>query len=696
MASLVLADTAIRRPAKSFPEANPFPKEGLPDAATADRATRTRRQIGSDPWFDCVRSLLPARVIAAAEQRAARIGVGFERVLIAGGTLSEESYLRALGDELGIAFDALDGFRRAACSLSDDQMVEVLQAGVLPIQDRDDFILVVAPRGATVRRLSRLIKADPAMSRWFRFTTAEYLKRFVLRHAAGALVARSADRLKQRWPELAAGPPRRLTIPVPAAVAGFVTATAALIAPMLTAQSIALLVALLFLSSIGLRVIGALTRVDTPHSAALSEQSLPVYSIICALYREATSVNELLCALEKLDYPPEKLDVILAIEADDHETRAAVNARTTRLPISVITVPTAEPRTKPKALNVALPFARGIFTVIYDAEDRPERDQLRKALAAFRSGGRKLACVQASLCIDNTNDSLLTRLFTAEYAAQFDVVLPGLAGLRLPLPLGGSSNHFRTAILREVGAWDAYNVTEDADLGIRLARFGYRSGTIRSTTYEEATARIGPWLRQRTRWFKGWMQTWLVHMRAPHRLLRDLRLPGFVAFQLIVGGNVLAALVHPFFLLGLVSFFALGGVAWHDQDVGFTVLWIFYGATAAAGYIVSVFLGCLGLLRRRLLSTAWVLALTLFHWPLLSLAAWRAVYQLIRAPYHWEKTEHGLAQSSRRNQDLTRSLLALERYLTELEEKGELPGLADEFKGTSADRQRPLAASGRA
>jgi cellulose synthase/poly-beta-1,6-N-acetylglucosamine synthase-like glycosyltransferase len=113
--------------------------------------------------------------------------------------------------------------------------------------------------------------------------------------------------------------------------------------------------------------------------------------------------------------------------------------------------------------------------------------------------------VQARLCID-TRTSWLARYFTAEYAGQFDVVLPKLAALGLPLPLGGSSNHFRTVTLREVGGWDPHNVTEDADLGMRLARFGYRSGVVASSTYEEAPADIGRWLGQRTRWFKGWMR----------------------------------------------------------------------------------------------------------------------------------------------------------------------------------------------
>ena len=300
-------------------------------------------------------------------------------------------------------------------------------------------------------------------------------------------------------------------------------------------------------------------------------------------------------------------------------------------------MPDGGPRTKPKALNVALPFARGTFTVVYDAEDRPEPHQLRDALAAFRDGGDDLACVQARLCIDNTADSWLARYYTAEYAGQFDVFLPGLTALRLPLPLGGSSNHFYTATLREVGGWDPYNVTEDADLGMRLARFGYRADMISSTTYEEAPAQAGAWLRQRTRWFKGWMQTWLVHMRQPRRLLRELKLPGFIAFQLMVGGNVLAALVHPLFVAGLIWSIASGGDLWRNDNAAVLIFGTLYGTTAIIGYLSSGFLGWLGLMRRGLLSSAWVLALTPLHWLLLSLAAWRAVYQLAVSPYRLGK-----------------------------------------------------------
>jgi len=355
-------------------------------------------------------------------------------------------------------------------------------------------------------------------------------------------------------------------------------------------------------------------------------------------------------------------------------------------------VPPSGPRTKPKALNVALPFARGSFTVVYDAEDRPEANQLRRAIQAFGAGN--LACVQARLCVDNTADSLLARLYTAEYAGQFDVFLPGIAALHLPLPLGGSSNHFRTDILREVGGWDAYNVTEDADLGLRLARFGYRTGVIASTTYEEAPANLGPWLRQRTRWFKGWMQTWLVHMRQPRRLAADLGPLGFVSFQLIAGGNALAALVHPLFLGSLIYSVASGAPMWRGDSLAVVVLATLYGTSVVIGYLTSALLGWLGLMRRGLLSTAWVLLLTPLHWLLLSLAAWRALYQLIVAPYAWEKTEHGLAKSSRLNAAMTRSLLELERHLTDLERSGSLPAIARRTRDIFSNRQRlPRAAA---
>jgi cellulose synthase/poly-beta-1,6-N-acetylglucosamine synthase-like glycosyltransferase len=402
-----------------------------------------------------------------------------------------------------------------------------------------------------------------------------------------------------------------------------------------------------FLAWLGLRLFGSFVAPAPARRAAMSERELPAYTVIVALYRETESANALVAALRKLDYPPEKLDIKLVIEPDDLETGIALSQLDLGPSFELIVAPPAGPRTKPKALNVALPFARGTFTAIYDAEDQPEPDQLRRALDVFVSRGDELACVQARLTIDNTRDNWLSRIFTAEYAAQFDLFLPGLAALGLPLPLGGTSNHFRTAVLREVGAWDPYNVTEDADLGIRLARFGYRTAVIASTTYEEAPARLRSWLRQRTRWFKGWMQTWAVHMRSPRALLAELGPAGFAAVQLVAGGNVLAALIHPIFLGTLVYALAAGGPIFGTGGTLATALAWLSATTLAAGYLSSIALGMLGLARRGQLSAAWALALVPIHWMLLWLAAWRALYQLVRDPHRWEKTEHGLARTSR-------------------------------------------------
>ena len=342
------------------------------------------------------------------------------------------------------------------------------------------------------------------------------------------------------------------------------------------------------------------------------------------------------------------------MEADDDITQRALGRLDLGPPFEIIIAPFVGPRTKPKALNVALPLARGAYTAVFDAEDTPEPDQLRRAVAAFRAAHDSLACLQASLSIDNTADNWLVRMFTANYAGQFDVLLPGLAALHLPFPLGGSSNHFRTAALRHAGGWDPYNVTEDAELGIRLHRLGYRAAVLPSTTYEEAPARFIPWLKQRTRWYKGWMQTWLVHMRQPVRLLRELSPAGAVAFQLFLACNVFAALIHPLFMAAL-CYYLIGrppleaiAAMGHEAPV--------FIVTLLAGYASTVALDFVGLRRRRLLAHAWVLLLTPLYWFLLSLAAWRALLQLLLAPQLWEKTEHGLARHTRRPGNVSKNL----------------------------------------
>jgi len=360
----------------------------------------------------------------------------------------------------------------------------------------------------------------------------------------------------------------------------------------------------------------------------------PTYTILCPLYREAGVVSELVAWLRRLDYPHEALQILLLIEADDAETLTAASAVANTAPFEVVLLPPAPPRTKPKALNAGLALARGEFVVVYDAEDRPHPQQLRAALAAFEDGGERLACVQAPLDVDNAEQSWIARQFAAEYAIQFRELLPMLAKLRLPLPLGGSSNHFRIAALRASGGWDPFNVTEDADLGYRLARDGYASGVIGTPTWEEAPITLGAWVNQRTRWIKGHMQTWLVLMRDPLRCAREMGLAGFASMQLMLAGGIIAAFAHgPLALVVLVAALSPYQLLGMEDFV-----------LALAGYSVAIFAALTACALSNSLSHARAALTMPFYWPLASIAAWKALFELVFRPHHWSKTRHGISQ----------------------------------------------------
>ncbi|HEY8950023.1 MAG TPA: glycosyltransferase [Rhizomicrobium sp.] len=384
--------------------------------------------------------------------------------------------------------------------------------------------------------------------------------------------------------------------------------------------------------------VGEAGHESASEASAVPDERLPIYSILVPLYREANVMPALVRSLRALDYPKDLLDIKLIVECDDDETAVVADAvATLHSCFSVIRVPPGTPRTKPRACNYAMPFALGEFTVIFDAEDRPEPDQLRKAVTAFRAMPDSVACLQARLNFYNANENWLTRMFALDYALWFDYLLPGLDRLNIPMPLGGTSNHFRTEALRAIHCWDPYNVTEDADLGIRLARVGLRVRTLDSTTFEEATNSLGNWLRQRSRWLKGYMQTWLVHMRSPVTLVRNAGLGGFVGFQLFVGGTFLSALVNPIlwaiFLTSEIFGAPLTGAAAHVSILGL-----------AAGNSLFAYLAMLGPFRRGWLELAPYGLTAPVYWLLISCAGARALWQLITRPWHWDKTAHGLSK----------------------------------------------------
>jgi glycosyltransferase involved in cell wall biosynthesis len=328
--------------------------------------------------------------------------------------------------------------------------------------------------------------------------------------------------------------------------------------PDVTLTALTALIAIPFLCVTALRLVALRQVIASPKRMArsagtrperTSERLLPVYTVLVPVFREASVLPGLVQSLRALDYPAAKLEIFIVLEAIDVETQAAVARMALPGNFRSLVVPEGGPQTKPKALNYALQFARGDFVVVYDAEDRPQPGQLRRAWDVFSQSPPSLACLQAQLNIYNPRQSWFTRQFAIEYSVLFDAILPALESLRLPVPLGGTSNHFPRALLVEIGGWDPYNVTEDADLGVRIARLGYQTGVLASTTWEEAPPVFRVWLTQRTRWLKGWMQTYLVHTRDVRRLNRELGLRAAIGFHVLMGGLIGSALVHPAFYI---------------------------------------------------------------------------------------------------------------------------------------------------
>jgi cellulose synthase/poly-beta-1,6-N-acetylglucosamine synthase-like glycosyltransferase len=584
---------------------------------------------------------IPPRLIAAAAAGAGQQGVSVGDFLIGNGYVSAETLYRFVAQHLGVPF------LRDSLPLRDNINPHVAaRRGMAPIipERARAARLVLAPRGAGLERL--LAGAHPAkhLRPHFAVTTPAHLEQ-ALRMQAEQRIAKTASHgLSDVDPVLSArnGPTRKEAAIVLIGIAAAIPIGLSL---PLGAE---VCLALAFFSAIVLRLFAlAMSSGTLVANASLRDPELPIYTIIIALYREDKVIAHLIAALERLDYPRAKLDTKIVVEADDFETIAALHAVRSRFPFEIVVAPPGLPRTKPRALNVALPFARGALTCVFDAEDEPESSQLRRAAEIFAVTPRGIACLQARLIVDNYADNWLTRLYAIDYAALFEVIDPGFANLKLPVLLGGSSNHFRTAALREIGGWDAWNVTEDADLGVRLARFGYMAATFDSETLEEVPATIPAFLRQRTRWLKGWMQTLFVHVRKPRRFTREL---GFLPAACTVIGltsAIIGALFWPFFAVWLIADAAFGSLLAPrgSYEILHCTLWCFnagFGALALFGPIAIA-------MRRQKLQALWP---WLLLWPLyqalITIAAWRAVIELWRNPFGWAKTEHGLAKSSRR------------------------------------------------
>ncbi len=522
--------------------------------------------------------------------------------------------------------------------------VDAIQRGSFAKSPGSAGIAFVAPEEETIADVAHWLAAYPDARHRLCVATPSAIRSALITAGGLRFVASAANRLANLYPDLSA----RQVATVRQVASGILIAAAVGLAlyvwPVPTVILVNLIGASFFFGVSVLRFIAAGFASRRHLAADMTgidrEDDLPVYTILVPLLDEAHLVADLVAALDRIDWPSDRLDIKLIVEADDPATSQAARAWARGPPYEVIVVPSAAPHTKPKALAFALPFARGEFVTVYDAEDQPHPLQLREAYAIFARSEPDLACLQSALTADGGEGGMLARLFAIEYSALFDGLLPVLAALEMPLPLGGTSNHFRREALEEAGGWDPYNVTEDADLGLRLARFGYRSATMDLPTLEEAPASLKSWMRQRTRWFKGWMQTWLVHTRHPLRLMRELGWRGFLGFNLIGTGLIVSALIYPVYLLTVIVAATSPLDLWGDGGaiaamvIGVNLFNLF------AGYAAMTVLGTRTLELRGRGHEAWVLVALPIYWLLMSVASYRALVQLVLRPHLWEKTPH--------------------------------------------------------
>lgn len=502
----------------------------------------------------------------------------------------------------------------------------------------DQEVLFVVPGFSHIKALAARIAEDPSLRERLCVVSASTLEGGLAAVNADLLATNAVQRLARRYPLASA----HLDLPL-AVRATFIVALVVIIAismiPALFIQPFFLaVVSLILVAPSVFRLWAAFTLGQNKPlvpQTLLGDDQLPIYTVLIPLRNEAHMVPQIARAMRGLDYPAEKLDVKFIVESVSPQTVAAVRALLGDKRFSLIVVPRRRPYTKPKALNFALPLARGEHVVVFDAEDLPDPGQLRAAASLFAADGT-LECLQGELVIANASRRWISRMFAAEYAGHFGVLLPAIGRARFPVPLGGTSNHFRTETLREIGAWDAFNVTEDADLGIRMARLGLRVESVATTTLEEAPESLGNWVNQRTRWIKGWMQTLIVHSARPGRLLADLGWANLIAFYVFVGGMVLSLAIHGLFLTT-----TLATLAYEILTTGAPGVWTLVGLGALLlGYCGAGAISVIGLDR---IGRSDLIA-SLAGLPLYWLLAWYAVMcacvELITRPYHWAKTTH--------------------------------------------------------
>jgi cellulose synthase/poly-beta-1,6-N-acetylglucosamine synthase-like glycosyltransferase len=623
--------------------ANQAPARRTPSAATAQLFSLALKREGRLLLQMGIGKPLIAQAMLLAEEH----GTTVEEELLASGDINEAIYFAALAERLGLDFmPAIDPNRVQDIAGLDTQ---IIRPEMLRIHHASrPPITVIVPSLSRLDEMAALLERTPPLRQSIAVSTPSAVRNAAWQAGRLRRVTATTQALFETTPLHSA----RITFwgkqGFYAGVLLGALVAAAITLPIVSLLMLHIVLTLFYLANFLIRFYAlgcAFLQQRSGRSPPMEDEPvgpLPVYSVLVALYKEESVAAQLIAALDRLDWPRSRLDIKLICEEDDTETIAALRALPLAPEYEIVLVPVHLPRTKPKALSYALPGVRGTFVTVYDAEDRPHPGQLREAHATFMAAPERVICLQAPLIVTNARQSWLSALFAVEYAGLFRGLLPMLSLTGLPLPLGGTSNHFRTAELRHIGGWDPYNMTEDADLGMRLHRLGYRSRVIFKPTFEEAPVTLPVWLGQRTRWFKGWLQTWLVLMRKPAQLGRETGWPSFAVFQVLIAGMLLSSLCHPI-VIGFLVYLTWMMLQESTHVDNWLAFWLFACdiINIFGSYAVFIALGRnrMGASERRAVGRHWVYVP--FYWLIMSLAAWRALLELRTNPFSWSKTPHG-------------------------------------------------------
>ena len=585
--------------------------------------------------------------IKAATKAAQANATSIEKELMAEGLIDPELYYRWLAGELGLPY---------VSNIDPDEVVRLPSTDVLLHRDgplrlsrAGRQITVIVPEARNLEEHKTRLTEMPALRNNLVVASPATIRKAVWQAGANDRVRKITFELDQDRCDASA---RRVMTGLQGfvlATAVYVSATSFMLWPLLTFTALHVVLTLFFSGGVLLRLSALIVSIFEPKRPRpvlqTGDGKLPIYTVLIALHDEAEMAPAIVSRISALRWPKSLLDIKYVCEADDEATILALQAENLGPESEIILTPDFGPRTKPKALQYALQGARGSLIAVYDAEDKPAPGQLLEAWAAFRDGDARLGCVQAPLAIANLRTSWISGLFALEYSGLFRILIPFLARTRMPIPLGGTSNHFQRAALEATGGWDPHNVTEDADLGLRLYAHGYRTGTLMSATVETAPATLEVWTKQRTRWLKGWAQTWLVAMRRPWHTVQALGISGFVVFQLLIAGMLVSALAHPlmFVFIGLTLAWLASGTASSISTLHSTLMWIDL-ANIGGSYLTFIAMGWHGFTdhERLKLKRYWML-LTPAYWLLISIAGWRALGQLASNAHLWEKTPHPAA-----------------------------------------------------